>query len=168
MARHAGGLEQTRFPWGTKLYPKNEYRANLWQGDFPKKNTAADGWHFTAPVDAYAPQNEFGVYNMIGNVWEWVDDWWYLPSATDANREQVNPKGPSEGTEKMKKGGSFLCHKSYCYRYRSAARHKNTPDRSQTASRVIFVKSTSALPPVPSATSNNGFRCAKSLDQSSG
>ena len=86
-------------------------------------------------------QNKYGLHNMIGNVWEWVEDWWNVPSELDAKREQTNPRGPSDGSEKMKKGGSFLCHKSYCYRYRSAARHKNTPD---------------------SATSNNGFRCAKS------
>jgi len=77
---------------------------------------------------------------LIGNVWEWVDDWWSTPDAlAQDDAVLVDPRGPANGTEKLKKGGSFLCHRSYCYRYRSAARHKNSPD---------------------SATSNNGFRCA--------
>lgn len=84
-------------------------------------------------MDAYPPQNDFGLYNMMGNVWEWVDNWW----------EDARGEPP---TEKVKKGGSFLCHKSYCYRYRNAARTKSTPD---------------------SATLNGGFRCAKTVQQDS-
>lgn len=64
---------------------------------------------------------------MIGNVWEWVADWWSIPDF-EIDEEMIDPKGPNTGQDKVKKGGSYLCHKSYCYRYRSAARHRNTPD----------------------------------------
>lgn len=126
------------FPWGNDLTPDGAHRANIWQGDFPKVNTADDGFKFTNPVNALPAQNQLGLKNMIGNVWEWVEDWWTVDHPTGG---VTDPQGPRRGTEKTKKGGSYMCHKSFCYRYRSAARHKNTPD---------------------SATSNNGFRCARS------
>ena len=128
------GLAAKLYPWGNELRPGGVFRANLWQGDFPATNTKEDGWAFVAPAGSYPAQTSTGLHDMIGNVWEWVADW--HGARGDVLRD---PTGPASGTERLKKGGSFLCHKSYCYRYRSAARHKNTPD---------------------SATSNNGFRCA--------
>ena len=80
------------------------HQINTWQGEFPTTNTAEDGFEGTNPVAAFPP-TALGHLNMLGNVWEWVDDWWV--------------EGVHE--EKTKKGGSFMCHKSYCYRYRSAA-----------------------------------------------
>nr|CAH7712742.1 unnamed protein product [Callosobruchus chinensis] len=112
------GLRQKLYPWGNKLNPKG---ANIWQGEFPKLNTVEDGYLFTSPVDEFPP-NKFGLYNMAGNVWEWTQDSW-----------QNDPNS------KVKKGGSFLCHESYCWRYRCAARSSNTQD---------------------SSASNLGFRCA--------
>ncbi|MFJ2766573.1 formylglycine-generating enzyme family protein [Streptomyces sp. NPDC087300] len=122
-----GGLEQRRYPWGDELDPAGEYRCNIWRGVFPTKNTAADGYRGTAPVDAFEP-NGFGLYNMAGNIWEWCADWW----GTDhgAHRAPVNPQGPQRGTDKVTRGGSHLCHVSYCNRYRVAARAANSPDSS--------------------------------------
>lgn len=129
--------ELTLFPWGNKLVPNGVHRMNVFQGKFPVRNTADDGWEFTSPVDAFGPQNDYGLYNMIGNVWEWVSDWFtHVHSA----EHQVNPTGPASGREKTKKGGSFLCHRSYCYRYRTVARFPSMPD---------------------SGTLNIGFRCAR-------
>ena len=107
-----GGLEQKRYPWGDELDPDGTYRCNIWRGTFPTRNTAADGYRGTAPVDAFEP-NGFGLYNMSGNVWEWCADWW-----------------STERTERVIRGGSHMCHRSYCNRYRVAARSANTPDSS--------------------------------------
>jgi len=130
----------TLFPWGDELEPGGKHRCNVWQGDFPDTNTAADGFQWTAPVTAYR-KYEGGFYNLVGNVWEWCADWfsptWHI-AASEATR--INPKGPVEGESKVMKGGSFLCHDSYCNRYRLGARTANTPD---------------------SATTNLGFRCAR-------
>ncbi|XP_066521991.1 formylglycine-generating enzyme isoform X2 [Hoplias malabaricus] len=123
------------YPWGNKLMPKGEHYANLWQGDFPNHNTAEDGYLNTSPVMSF-PANGFGLYDMVGNAWEWTADWWNVHHTRDHAR---NPKGPETGTDRVKKGGSYMCHKSYCYRYRCAARSQNTPD---------------------SSSSNLGFRCA--------
>lgn len=132
-----GEKDEFIFPWGNKLFPNSTHRANVFQGNFPVRNSIKDGYEFISPVDAFGPQNDYGVYNMIGNVWEWVEDWHTIDhDLTDL----MNPKGPASGTDKVKKGGSFLCHKSYCYRYRSVARFPSTPD---------------------SATLNIGFRCAR-------
>ncbi|MFB7470809.1 formylglycine-generating enzyme family protein [Kitasatospora sp. NPDC056184] len=122
-----GGLEQARYPWGDELDPAGEYRCNIWRGTFPARNTAADGFRGTAPVDAFEP-NGFGLYNVSGNVWEWCADWW----ATDhpADRPAVDPAGPAGGTDKVIRGGSHMCHRSYCNRYRVAARTANSPDSS--------------------------------------
>lgn len=117
-----GGLEQRRYPWGDDLTPHGEHRCNIWQGRFPVKNTGADGYLGTAPADAFPP-NAYGLYNVSGNVWEWCADSW---QPGDANR--------------VIRGGSYLCHESYCNRYRVAARTKNTPD---------------------SSTGHMGFRCAR-------
>ncbi|XP_054450482.1 formylglycine-generating enzyme isoform X1 [Pteronotus mesoamericanus] len=130
-----GGLRDRLFPWGNKLQPRGQHYANLWQGEFPVANTGEDGFRGTAPVASFPP-NGYGLYDMVGNVWEWTSDWWAVyHSAEDAR----NPKGPRSGKDRVKKGGSYMCHKSYCYRYRCAARSQNTPD---------------------SSASNLGFRCA--------
>ncbi|MFH9072089.1 formylglycine-generating enzyme family protein [Streptomyces alboflavus] len=120
-----GGLEQRRYPWGDELDPAGEYRCNIWRGAFPTKNTAADGHRGTAPVDAFAP-NGFGLHNMSGNVWEWCADWWSTGRATA--RPALNPQGPPTGTAKVVRGGSHMCHDSYCNRYRVAARTADAVD----------------------------------------
>jgi formylglycine-generating enzyme required for sulfatase activity len=105
-----GGLEGRRFPWGDRLRPDGEHRMNVWQGTFPTHNTLADGHLGTAPVDAFPP-NGFGLFNMTGNVWEWTAD-------------------PFTPERLALRGGSYLCHSSYCRRYRVSARMGSTPDSS--------------------------------------
>jgi formylglycine-generating enzyme required for sulfatase activity len=133
-----GGHTGRRYPWGDEREPGGEHRMNVWQGDFPEHDTAADGYHGTAPVDAFSP-NDYGLYNVSGNVWEWCADWFSPDWHTTDDYDPVDPTGPPEGDSRVMRGGSFLCHESWCNRYRLAARSKNTPD---------------------SATSNIGFRCA--------
>uniref|UniRef100_A0AAY4C3K0 Sulfatase-modifying factor enzyme-like domain-containing protein n=1 Tax=Denticeps clupeoides TaxID=299321 RepID=A0AAY4C3K0_9TELE len=130
-----GGLQDRLYPWGNKLLPKGQHYANLWQGEFPSHNTAEDGYITTSPVMSF-PANGFGLYDIVGNAWEWTADWWNIHHTP---QEARNPRGPKSGTDRVKKGGSYMCHKSYCYRYRCAARSQNTPD---------------------SSASNLGFRCA--------
>ncbi|MDQ0877564.1 sulfatase modifying factor 1 [Paenibacillus sp. V4I3] len=130
-----GGLEQKRYPWGDELKPGGVHRCNIWQGKFPDKNNQSDGYAGTAPVNSFEP-NGYGLYNVSGNVWEWCADW-FSPTY-HLNSTKVNPLGPSSGDNRVLRGGSYLCHKSYCNRYRVAARSKNTPD---------------------SSTGNIGFRC---------
>ncbi|KAI2663703.1 Formylglycine-generating enzyme [Labeo rohita] len=101
-----GGLQDRLYPWGNKLMPKGQHYANLWQGDFPNHNTAEDGYANTSPVMSF-PANGFGLYDMVGNAWEWTADWWNVHHTTE---DKYNP--------------------SYCYRYRCAARSQNTPDSS--------------------------------------
>jgi formylglycine-generating enzyme required for sulfatase activity len=115
-----GGLEGSVFPWGDELEPGGEHRMNVWQGLFPSENTVADGYYGTCPVDEFAP-NGHGLYNATGNVWEWCAD-------------RYSPDFPNRST----RGGSYLCHHSYCLRYRVAARNSMEPD---------------------SSTGNTGFRC---------
>ncbi|WP_443050549.1 formylglycine-generating enzyme family protein [Streptomyces sp. NBC_00286] len=121
-----GGLDQKRFPWGDELTPGGEHRCNIWQGRFPFRNTAEDGYKGTAPVDAFPP-NGFGLFNTSGNVWEWCADWWGTDHGTGPH---TDPTGPEQGTARVMRGGSYLCHDSYCNRYRVAARTSNTPDSS--------------------------------------
>ena len=116
-----GGLVQAKYPWGDELRPDGVHRCNIWQGRFPEINTGEDGYLGTAPVTAFAP-NGYGLYNVAGNVWEWCADWWSAAVRT-----------------KVIRGGSYLCHASYCNRYRVAARSSNTVD---------------------SSTGHTGFRCA--------
>ena len=125
-----GGKERRLFPWGNKLKPKKQHRMNIWQGSFPTKNTKKDGYEFAAPVDALPPQNKYGLKNMVGNVWEWVEDWWTTTHSAQPSTNPRGPSGPNKGREKTKKGGSYMCHKSYCYRYRSVARSQNSDDSS--------------------------------------
>jgi sulfatase modifying factor 1 len=122
-----GGRERERFPWGNELMPKGKHRMNVWQGRFPEKNTRADGHRGTAPVTSYLP-NAYGLYCMTGNVWEWCADW-FSPEIY-ALSDGTNPAGPEQGETKAMRGGSYLCHASYCNRYRVDARSSNTPDSS--------------------------------------
>lgn len=135
-----GGLEQNRYPWGDEREPGGEHRMNVWQGTFPTKNTAADGFVGTAASTAF-PANGYGLHNMTGNVWEWCSDW--FDPTWHATGPRVNPAGPARTGRKAMRGGSFLCHDSYCFRYRVDARSSNTPD---------------------SSSSNIGFRCVRTAD----
>jgi sulfatase modifying factor 1 len=130
-----GGLEQKLYPWGDELTPDGKHLC-IWQGQFPQNDLAEDGYAGTCPVDAFSP-NGYGIYSITGNTWEWCSDWF------DANFHrrglQQNPLGPPSGQNRVMKCGSFLCHHSYCNRYRVAARTSNMPD---------------------SSSSNVGFRCA--------
>ena len=137
-----GGLAQKRYAWGDELTPGGEHRCNIWQGVFPDENSADDGYKGTAPVDAYEP-NGYGLYNLSGNVWEWTHDWFsptFHIETGHINAPRDNPQGPPRGQAKTIRGGSYLCHDSYCNRYRVAARTSNTPD---------------------SSTGNLGFRCVR-------
>ena len=123
-----GGLRGAAFPWGdTEPTDDGPYLCNIWQGDFPYKNNAADGFARTAPARSFAP-NGYGLFNMCGNVWEWCADRFRVRLLGRTAR-QLNEMAAAEGRV-VQKGGSFLCHKSYCYRYRIAARIGNTPDTS--------------------------------------
>lgn len=125
-----GGLDQSRYPWGDDLHPSGRHLANIWQGDFPHRNTADDGFFGTAPVRAFPPNN-LGLYGTVGDVWEWTADFWSpVWHRPEAPKTRNNPTGPSKGYARVVKGGSYLCHYSYCNRYRVAARTKNTPDTS--------------------------------------
>lgn len=134
-----GGLVRMRYPWGNDLTPAGRHLQNIWQGEFPHRDTGEDGFTGVCPVDAFPP-NGFGLLSVTGNCWEWCADWF----DPDFHRHgaRSNPHGPVDGTAKVMKGGSFLCHRSYCNRYRVAARSSNTPD---------------------SSSSHLGFRCALSL-----
>ncbi|MBO1514091.1 formylglycine-generating enzyme family protein [Metabacillus bambusae] len=122
-----GGLEQKRYPWGDELTPNGEHYCNIWQGKFPERNTLEDGFNGTAPAKSF-PENGYGLYNMSGNVWEWCSDWFNRSIHNRGGR--TNPGGPSTGETRIMRGGSYLCHVSYCNRYRVAARTSNTPDSS--------------------------------------
>jgi formylglycine-generating enzyme required for sulfatase activity len=122
-----GGRVGSAFPWGDDLEPGGEHCMNVFQGSFPDHDTGADGFVGTAPVDAFAA-NDLGLHNVTGNVWEWCADWF----AVDAYRqhEARNPRGPSHGDQRVQRGGSYLCHLSYCRRYRVSARYGSAPDSS--------------------------------------
>ena len=120
-----GGKTQRLYPWGNLLTPRGKHRINIWQGSFPTLNTAEDGYRGAAPVYAFEP-NAYGLYNTVGNAWEWVEDW-----------SNINP------TDKLKKGGSMMCHIDYCFRYRNEARTGSAPD---------------------SSAGHTGFRCARSIE----
>jgi len=134
-----GGLTAQRYAWGNELHPGGRHRCNIWQGDFPARNTVEDGHLGTAPVSSFVP-NGYGLHDMAGNTWEWCQDWfhpkYYRISPT------VDPPGPKFGHGRVLRGGSYLCHHSYCNRYRVAAR---------------------SAAPDDSATGNCGFRTARSL-----
>ena len=115
----ASGVNDVKFPWGHELEQDGKHHANVWQGDFPNANNGADGFVGTAPGNAYEP-NDFGLYTMIGNIWEW---------SADTFTTRFPDFKPDEFV-KLIKGGSYLCHASYCNRYRIAARTFNTIDSS--------------------------------------
>ncbi len=147
-----GGLDSAEYAWGNEFVPGGQHLANTWQGAFPRENLALDGYERTSPVTAFPP-NGYGLYDMIGNVWEWTADWWSTQHTTDAAKScclPVNPRGGQEAASydpclphikiprKVLKGGSHLCAPNYCRRYRPAARHAEAIDTS---------------------TSHVGFRC---------
>lgn len=149
-----GGRDRAEFAWGDELAPEGRMLANYWQGNFPYANQMLDGWERTSPVRTY-PANDYGLFDMIGNVWEWTVDWWSLPSVAKKPSRgacciPANPRGGRERdsldpctpdipiARKVLKGGSHLCAPNYCQRYRPAARHPQAVD---------------------SPTSHIGFRC---------
>jgi formylglycine-generating enzyme len=134
-----GGLEQKTYPWGDDLMPGGCHMCNIWQGTFPDIDLAEDGFSAPAPVDSFAP-NGFGLHTVAGNVWEWCADYFDVQWRQAAT--PVNPVGPPSGSTRVIKGGSYLCHASFCFRYRNAARTANTPD---------------------SATGNIGFRVVRDV-----
>ena len=131
-----GGLQGRRFAWGDDLLPRRRWMLNIWQGTFPTHNSAEDGFLTTAPVKTFRP-NGHGLWQMAGNVWEWCADW-FCPEYY-RNSPAMDPAGPDTGERRVMRGGSYLCHHSYCHRYRVAARSSNTPE---------------------STSGNLGFRCA--------
>ena len=140
-----GGLKSNEFTWGSEMHPDGKQMANTWQGDFPSKNTAEDGYEGTAPVGSF-PANGYGLRDMAGNVWEWCADR-YHPEYYEESPER-NPVGPAKSFDpnepdvdkRVQRGGSFLCSDQYCRRFRPAGRGKGDP---------------------LSAASHIGFRCVK-------
>jgi formylglycine-generating enzyme required for sulfatase activity len=147
-----GGLDAAEFAWGTEFMPGDEQMANTWQGEFPHQKRNPGGHERTSPVKAFPP-NGYGLYDMIGNVWEWTSDWYSPKHEADAPKACCIPENPRGGSEtssydprqpnikiprKVLKGGSHLCAPNYCRRYRPAARHAQ---------------------PVDTSTSHVGFRC---------
>jgi formylglycine-generating enzyme len=132
-----GGLAGMPYPWGEEREPDGVARMNVWRGAFPHRGAPSAGRPGTCPVDAFPP-NGYGLFNMTGNVWEWCADRF----SPDHHRRGpwVNPAGPPAGDARVLRGGSHLCHSSYCFRYRTSARMGNTPD---------------------SSSGNTGFRCAR-------
>ena len=124
-----GGIDGATYPWGNAPIDGSDrggvWRANVWQGTFPAHNTVEDGWLGTAPVRSFEP-NGYGVWQAVGNVWEWCADW--FDRNTYGASPLTNPRGPETGSTRVLRGGSYLCHPSYCNRYRNSARSLNTPD----------------------------------------
>lgn len=147
-----GGLEAAEFAWGDELMPGDVPMANTWQGEFPNENLQTDGYVRTSPVRTYAA-NGYGLFDMIGNVWEWTADFYAASHQVDPSRPCCtvrNPRGAASEKSfdpqlpgvtiprKVLKGGSHLCAPNYCQRYRPAARHAQ---------------------PIDTSTSHVGFRC---------
>jgi formylglycine-generating enzyme len=120
-----GWIEDAHFPWGPEREPGGQHMMNVFQGQFPSNDLGEDGWVGTCPVGSYPP-NGFGLYEMTGNVWEWCSDW--FDPGYYARSPRVDPPGPESGQARVMRGGSYLCHDSYCWRYRVDARSANTPD----------------------------------------
>lgn len=136
-----GGLRGRIYPWGDTFRDGGRWRANIFQGRFPEEDTGADGFRGICPADHFEP-NGFGLFNCVGNVWEWCADWFSADHHVRHPEERSDPTGPATGDRRVQKGGSYLCHDSYCNRYRISARIGNTPD---------------------SSGGNVGFRCAADL-----
>jgi formylglycine-generating enzyme required for sulfatase activity len=147
-----GGLDGAAFAWGHEFLPGDRHMANTWQGDFPWQHRCRDGYERTSPVGSFPP-NGYGVYDAIGNVWEWTTDWYRASHPRDEIKAcciPINPRGPRAEESfdpdapqvriprKVLKGGSHLCAPNYCRRYRPAARYPQ---------------------PVDTSTSHIGFRC---------
>lgn len=122
-----GGVQGAKYPWGDEGVDEGGWRANIFQGRFPTHNTIEDGWLTTAPTRTFEP-NGFGLWQAVGNVWEWCSDW--FDPGYYASSPIMNPRGPAHGTRRVMRGGSYLCHTSYCNCYRNSARSQNTPDSS--------------------------------------
>lgn len=141
-----GGLDQAEFAWGDELTPNGRHMANTWQGQFPSQNLAQDGFERTSPVMSFTA-NGYGLYDIIGNVWEWTSDWYMPKHPADAAKSCCIPQNPRGGREEQSfaphqphekiprrvlKGGSHLCAPNYCRRYRPAARHPQPVDTSMS------------------------------------
>jgi formylglycine-generating enzyme len=126
-----GGLDQRTYPWGDDLTPEGRHMCNIWQGTFPDNDLGEDGFTTVAPVESFAP-NGFGLFNAVGNAWEWCADW--FDPLWHAQGTLLDPAGPptagAQSALRVMKGGSYLCHESYCRRYRNAARTGSVPDTS--------------------------------------
>jgi formylglycine-generating enzyme required for sulfatase activity len=123
-----GGLTHNKFPWGNDKTLNGAHQMNTFQGVFPSQNSADDGWIGTAPVDAFKA-NGYGMFNMTGNVWEWVSDS-FGPLPTADRGPIVDPISHAQSNAKVQRGGSFLCHESYCDRYFVHSRTRNDADSS--------------------------------------
>ena len=146
-----GGLAGKKYPWGDEFRPRGKFMANTFQGHFPERNTAEDGYVATNPVKAF-PANAYGLYGMAGNVWEWVSDWYrpdYYGRLASTGGTARNPGGPPDsfdpsepGVQKrVQKGGSFLCTDQYCARYMPGGRGKGAPDTGTNHLGFRLVKS---------------------------
>ena len=133
-----GGIIDATFSWGNEDLDEGKLKANTWNGNFPYSNSKDDGFIYTADVRSFEP-NGYGLFDMSGNVWEWCSDWYdenYYYSVSEIL--SINPQGPPKSYDsnepyaqkKVSRGGSFLCHKSYCTGYRNSMRMKSTPDTS--------------------------------------
>jgi formylglycine-generating enzyme required for sulfatase activity len=120
-----GGLDQKMYPWGDDLTPGGRHMCNIWQGSFPDFDSGEDGFTTVAPVNSFAP-NGYGLFNAIGNTWEWCAD--YFDPVWHRDAARLDPVGPPEGDTRVMKGGSYICHESYCWRYRNSARTGTSPD----------------------------------------
>ena len=148
-----GGHEQQLFTWGDEPITEGNPRVNIWQGNFPNENILEDQFKTTSPVLAFAP-NDYGLYDMSGNVWEWVSDWYHndayelLKLESPSDTQIIDPQGPDQSYDprepylpkRVIRGGSFLCNDSYCSGYRPAARMKNSPDTSSNHMGFRLVK----------------------------
>lgn len=147
LAAKAGSYNNEAFYWGNEMKKDGKWMANTYQGAFPKKNAKLDGFEGTAPVKSY-PANALGIYDLVGNVWEWCSD--YYRAGYDTNASKVNPKGPADSydpqepglVKRVQRGGSFLCVDNYCERYKAGGRGKGE---------------------INSPTNNVGFRCVKDI-----
>jgi formylglycine-generating enzyme required for sulfatase activity len=122
-----GGLDRKTYPWGDDLTPGGRHMCNIWQGKFPDADLGEDGFTNVAPARSFPP-NGFGLFNMVGNTWEWCAD--FFDPLWPVEDVSTDPLGPPAGTARLMKGGSYLCHESYCRRYRNAARTGTDPGTS--------------------------------------
>ena len=134
-----GGRDRQDYPRGNELSPNGKWMANTFQGHFPYKNSFADGYAGTAPVASF-PANDFGLYDMSGNVWQWVSDWYRPDYYAQLQRDKIaiNPQGPSDSldpqevgvSKRVQKGGSFLCTDQYCARYIAGSARQRRPGKA--------------------------------------